>query len=107
MVQRALQGIVDASSRLPHDIDAVEKKWRMLLHPGCTSLIDVFVVATNDVTTHAPKVIIFFNFVVILLSVRPAGISPQGGQGMSNSLKVLPSAHRNDRICFLVRPLGV
>ena len=34
----------------------------MLLHPGCTNLIDVFVVATNDVTTHAPKVIIFFYF---------------------------------------------
>ena len=52
----------------------------MLLHPGCTILIDVFVVTRNDLTSHAPKVFNvfyfedgFFHSFFILLKVSSRG----------------------------------
>ena len=52
----------------------------MLLHTGCTILIDVFVVTRNDLTSHAPKVFNvfhfedgFLHFFFILLKVSSSG----------------------------------
>ena len=106
-VQRALGGIVDASSRLPHDIDVFYKGMENVASPGCTILIDVFVVATSDVTTHAPKVIIFFSFVFILLKVSSSGHFATGESRNVKQFEGSPVRTWKPQISFLARPLGV
>ena len=40
IVQRAFGGVIDACSRLPHDIDECFKGWRRLFHPERTISFD-------------------------------------------------------------------
>ena len=83
------------------------KEWRMLLHPGCTILIDVFVVTRNDVTTHAPKVFIFFYFFFILLKVPPSGHFATKRSRKIKEFEGSPVRTWKRQIPFLARPLGV